>query len=101
MSLEKWTDIVRICQDEYPWSWVFFIPFVCFTNYTLLNLVTAVVVENVLVISQKEQRQEAKLEDTRRLENISQLKALFDEMDSGGDGELDRDEFETAIAEPS
>merc|ERR1719236_160729 len=55
MTLEDWPTIVRTCMEFDSLLWLFFIPFLVSTHYTLLNLVTAVVVENVLVISQKEQ----------------------------------------------
>merc|ERR1711861_19044 len=78
-----------------PAIWLFFIPFLVITHYMLLNLVTAVVVENVLVISQKEQMAEVKREETARYENMKKLKQLFEDMDDNG--EVSVEEFHHAM----
>lgn len=97
MSLENWPIIARSCMEFNSILWLFFVPFVALTQYMLLNLVTAVVVENVLVISQKEQLAEVKREEQVRLKTMKQLKALFEEMDDDGNGELTIEEFHTAM----
>merc|ERR1719238_1528206 len=101
MSLENWMDIAAVGMKDAPWSWAFFIPFICFTNYTLLNLVTAVVVENVLLISQNEQVMEKKRDEQRRYDNIRLLKELFADMDEDGNGELSLEEFQAAMDDPT
>lgn len=82
---------------DHELAWLFFIPFLIFSHYTLLNLVTAVIVENVLVISQKEQNQTVKRDEQERLESMSKLKTLFEDMDDDGNGELSLDEFHAAM----
>jgi voltage-gated sodium channel len=78
MTLDAWPIIVRTSMKEFhPSIWLFFVPFLVITHYTLLNLVTAVVVENVLVISQQEQTKEAQQNEQQRFENIRKLKQLL------------------------
>ncbi|MFW7379199.1 MAG: ion transporter [Oligoflexus sp.] len=45
MTLESWSmGIVRPILDEYPYAWLFFIPFICIATFTMLNLFIAVIV---------------------------------------------------------
>merc|ERR1719265_3065769 len=53
VTLEDWDQVVRLVIDEFPVAWLFFIPFVILTNWTILNIVTAIVVDTVLTISER------------------------------------------------
>lgn len=46
MTLEGWSDgVVRPIMAEYPYAWVFFIPFILLTSFMALNLFIGVVVQ--------------------------------------------------------
>jgi voltage-gated sodium channel len=46
MTLEGWSDgVVRPIMGEYPYAWVFFIPFILLTSFMALNLFIGVVVQ--------------------------------------------------------
>ena len=45
LTMEGWNDIMRDLLDEYPWAWAFFVPFILFTVWAILNLFTAVIVD--------------------------------------------------------
>jgi voltage-gated sodium channel len=48
MTLESWSmGIVRPVMEEFPYAWVFFVPFVVLTSILVLNLVVAVVVDSM------------------------------------------------------
>ncbi len=48
MTLESWSmGIVRPVMQEFPYAWVFFVPFVILTSILVLNLVVAVVVDSM------------------------------------------------------
>merc|ERR1719487_778432 len=100
MSPENWDSIARECMEQESLLWFFFVPFIVFTNYTLLNLVTAVVVEKVLVISQREQMNEAKRSEESRFNTMWKLKQVFDDMDKDGDGVIDAEEFRASMMNP-
>ncbi len=56
MTLESWSmGIVRPVMAEFPWAWMFFIPFIACTTFTVLNLFIGVVVSAM----QKEHDEEA------------------------------------------
>ncbi|MEM9575214.1 MAG: ion transporter [Pseudomonadota bacterium] len=45
MTLESWSmGIVRPVMEQFPWAWMFFIPFIACTTFTVLNLFIGVVV---------------------------------------------------------
>ncbi len=45
MTLESWSmGIVRPVMEEFPYAWVFFVPFILIATFTILNLFIAVVV---------------------------------------------------------
>jgi len=45
MTLEGWSDgVVRPIMERYPYAWLFFIPFIVATTFTVLNLFIGVIV---------------------------------------------------------
>lgn len=45
MTLESWSmGIVRPVMEAYPYAWVFFVPFILVTSFTVLNLFIAIIV---------------------------------------------------------
>ena len=48
MTLESWSmGIVRPVMDSYPLAWLFFVPFVVVTSFTVLNLFIALIVNSM------------------------------------------------------
>ena len=46
MTLESWSmGIVRPVMDEYPYAWVFFVPFIVITSFAVINLFIGVIVD--------------------------------------------------------
>jgi voltage-gated sodium channel len=44
MTLESWTTIARGVMQTQPWAWLFFLTFILFATFTVLNLFIAVIV---------------------------------------------------------
>lgn len=44
MTLEGWADIARDMEEMYPWAWMFFVPYILITTFTMLNLFIAIIV---------------------------------------------------------
>jgi voltage-gated sodium channel len=47
LTMEGWNGHMRDLMEEYPWAWMFFIPFILFTVWAILNLFTAVIVDSL------------------------------------------------------
>ncbi|MDP3404343.1 MAG: ion transporter [Brevundimonas sp.] len=59
MTLESWSmGIVRPVMEVYPYAWLFFVPFILCTTFTMLNLFIGIVVNAM----QGEHEEEAKVE---------------------------------------
>lgn len=50
MSLEGWPDMVRVVMEEYSWAWGFFIPFILFSSFTILNLFIGIIVDTMQTV---------------------------------------------------
>ncbi len=82
MTLESWSmGIVRPVMGEYPYAWLFFVPFILLATFTMLNLFIAVVVNAMQArheIAQgktdREALEDAHLERERLHEEILQLR---------------------------
>lgn len=45
MTLESWSmGIVRPIMEAHPWAWIFFVPFILLTSFTVLNLFIGIIV---------------------------------------------------------
>lgn len=44
MTLEGWAEIARQIMDKNPAAWLFFVPFILITTFTMLNLFIAIIV---------------------------------------------------------
>jgi voltage-gated sodium channel len=76
LTMEGWNDIMREQLDEYPWAWAFFIPFILFTVWAILNLFTAVIVDAL---------QDGAMEKVRETEE-----KIGDELQAQGESEIVR-----------
>lgn len=85
MTLESWSmGIVRPVMEVYPAAWVFFVPFIIVTTFTMLNLIVAFLVNAAQSQQQAEQKsQEATIADPPLRGNealIEQISVLHREM---------------------
>jgi len=62
MTLESWSmGIVRPVMEVYPQAWIFFVPFIVATSFTVLNLFIALIVNSMQTL-QSETRQSLRAE---------------------------------------
>lgn len=84
LTMEGWNGHMRDLLDEYPFAWAFFIPFILFTVWAILNLFTAVIVDSLQdsaleTVLEKEQQMDAELE-AHEEKRHRELLALIAEM---------------------
>ena len=59
MTLEGWVDgVVKPIMEKYPYAWLFFIPFIIGTTFTILNLFIGIIVNSIQTEHAKEQAAE-------------------------------------------
>jgi voltage-gated sodium channel len=55
MTLESWSmGIVRPVMQEYPYAWVFFIPFIGVTTFMVLNLFIGIIVDAISTVKEQD-----------------------------------------------
>ena len=58
MTLESWSmGIVRPVMEVQPYAWVFFIPFITITSFTVLNLFIGIVVDAMATVKEAETKE--------------------------------------------
>lgn len=84
MTLESWSmGIVRPVMDVYPQAWLFFVPFIVVTSFTVLNLFIALIVNSMQTLQSRTQeslRAEAVVAHDEREALARQLEALTNEV---------------------
>ena len=80
MTLESWSmGIVRPVMEIYPLAWLFFVPFVIVTSFTVLNLFIALIVNSMQLIH-GEERQEAVQAEAMAHDERERLMAMVDAL---------------------
>ena len=84
MTLESWSmGIVRPVMEVYPLAWLFFVPFIVATSFTVLNLFIALIVNSMQTLQNETQeslRAEAVVAHDEREALGRQLEALTAEV---------------------
>ena len=80
MTLESWSmGIVRPIMEQDPYAWLFFIPFILISAFTLLNFLIGIVVDAIAHLKHMED------EETEQLE-LKDILAKLDAIESKIDG---------------
>merc|ERR1740129_1241210 len=95
--MDSYTGIVRDMMDYIPWCWMYFYTYIAVGAIVLMNLVTAIIVENALVNAALDQEHQMREKEQKRRNEISELAHLFDIMDLDSNGTLSWEEFESSF----
>lgn len=81
MTLEGWSDgVVRPVMEVYPNAWLFFIPFIVATSFTVLNLFIGVIVSAMEEEHEAEESAEREALQEDQDEILREIRALRDEV---------------------
>jgi voltage-gated sodium channel len=101
LTLENWADgIARHVMSQQPEMVLFFIPFLMFTSFGIMNLVIGVIVENTLSASRNNEEKIKKTQEKERTRVLQHLRDIFLIADEDGSGTLTLEEFEQALKKP-
>mmetsp|Transcript_6279 Transcript_6279/g.15041 ORF Transcript_6279/g.15041 Transcript_6279/m.15041 type:complete len:595 (-) Transcript_6279:71-1855(-) len=100
MTLDSWTSIMRPLMKEEWWIAAFFIIFICVADLVLLNLVTAVIVENAFSAAQDDEDELAAQLDTEKEKELDALRDFFRTLDEDDNGCVTLAELEKAKSKP-
>jgi len=82
------------------WSWVYFYTYISIAVVVLMNLVTAIIVENAMETSRADHDHVASEKEIKRKKDIGRLRKLFRSLDTDGGGTLSWDEFKSSFDDP-
>lgn len=86
MTLESWSmGVVRPTMILFPWSWMFFLPFIIVTSFAVLNFFIGIIVDSMQIAHQREAEEAETLDDSLMTKNdrdelLVELKALRREV---------------------
>lgn len=85
MTLESWSmGISRPVMEQFPYAWLFFVPFILVATFTVLNLFIAIIVNAMQTFAEQDQAEERKAEteeaDRREAHLQEQLASIHEEV---------------------
>lgn len=81
MTLESWSmGIVRPVMDVFPYSWLFFIPFIMVTTFMVLNLFIGIIVDAIGTVKEQEASEVLTLEVQEASYSDSEIRLLRQEI---------------------
>eukprot|EP00746_Dinoflagellata_sp_MGD_P152990 gnl/MRDRNA2_/MRDRNA2_84003_c0_seq3.p1 gnl/MRDRNA2_/MRDRNA2_84003_c0~~gnl/MRDRNA2_/MRDRNA2_84003_c0_seq3.p1 ORF type:complete len:710 (+),score=133.45 gnl/MRDRNA2_/MRDRNA2_84003_c0_seq3:78-2207(+) len=94
ITLDAWCEVIaRSVGRGKPYLYVFFLVFLFFTTFGLLNIVVGVIVENTLHISDNNKKLQAQRQEARLRKELEALREVFEEADTDQSGGVDIEEF--------
>jgi len=100
MHFDHAQDVLDALQKHVPWAWVYIWSFAALSAFILLNLITAVVVQQAMQrFAEDENELVQELELQRKVE-LKELEMMFNDLDEDGSGRLHLEEFKEAFREP-
>jgi len=100
LTLDSWTQIVRDMARYIPWCCIYFFLYVAIAVFVLMNLVTAIIVENALNSSKQDEEAVVAEKERERQKELCSIRHLFEMIDVDGNGVLTRTEFQSAFEDP-
>lgn len=81
MTLESWSmGIARPVMEQFPYAWLFFVPFILIATFTMLNLFIAVIVNAVQSMHDEEHKAEHDADVATQQQLLLQMQLLQQEL---------------------
>ncbi len=85
MTLESWSmGIARPVMEQFPYAWLFFVPFILVATFTMLNLFIAIIVNTMQTFSEEEHASQRELDKQAELREQqllhTELRAIREEL---------------------
>lgn len=100
MTFDSYSVIFRYIMPVLPESLILFGIFIGLASIILMNLMTAIVVENAFAAASKDEEAVAQMKKLKQKKTIQDLKVLFKELDEDGSGALSKEEFTDVLDDP-
>jgi voltage-gated sodium channel len=101
VTLDDWSDgVARHVMTNQPAMAAFFILFVLFSSFGLMNVVVAIIVERTLSAAKQNEQRIQRNQERERARVLNHLREIFEYADKDGNGSLTVEEFRSAIRQP-
>merc|ERR1712032_763285 len=99
VSMDSMASIYHPLTVKDPFLLVFFLPFILVVSISLMNLVTAVIVQGALEQGNQDREAQGRYKQHRLKQMLPGLRDLFKALDANGDGTVTLEELEDSPAE--
>ncbi|AKP74707.1 Ion transport protein [Piscirickettsia salmonis] len=80
MTLESWSmGIARPIMAIYPYAWLYFIPFILISAFTLLNFLIGIVVDALAYLKSSEEREAEQIRTDELLRRLDRIEKLLED----------------------
>mmetsp|Transcript_15733 Transcript_15733/g.34979 ORF Transcript_15733/g.34979 Transcript_15733/m.34979 type:complete len:272 (+) Transcript_15733:401-1216(+) len=99
-TLEGWPEVYRDASKNASWAWMFFLTFIFLSYVIVLNLMTGVTLENVLLVSRKTEEEFQNAAQLKQAAKLREVEARLRYMRSSTDHTVDLDKLLAKICQP-
>lgn len=97
LTEDEFHTIIREMIIFVPWAWVYFYSYMAVGCFVLMNLVTAVIVENAMSNAAADVDHLVREKETKVRKELKELRAMFALLDADGNGFISWDEFQASF----
>lgn len=101
LTMDSWNALTGPIKKYLSLSWLYFYAYIALAVFVLMNLVTAIIVENAVTNSRMDEDQAVQAREKKKNQELKELEHLFLMMDADGNGTLSWDEFKASFDDPS
>eukprot|EP00746_Dinoflagellata_sp_MGD_P136414 gnl/MRDRNA2_/MRDRNA2_70340_c0_seq1.p1 gnl/MRDRNA2_/MRDRNA2_70340_c0~~gnl/MRDRNA2_/MRDRNA2_70340_c0_seq1.p1 ORF type:complete len:740 (-),score=139.80 gnl/MRDRNA2_/MRDRNA2_70340_c0_seq1:301-2520(-) len=91
------TEVARPVMHVLPEMWIYFVVYIAVAVLVLLNLITAIIVENALAMTKNSEAEQLMILKHQKAEEFEKLKTIFTSLDTDKSGLIHEEEFESAF----
>mmetsp|Transcript_58556 Transcript_58556/g.117200 ORF Transcript_58556/g.117200 Transcript_58556/m.117200 type:complete len:639 (+) Transcript_58556:3-1919(+) len=92
VTLENWPEIADVAMRHNQWWAAYFVGFIVFTNFALVNLMVGVIVQRIILLSREQETELASFAAESDQFRIT-LQTLFNSMEFNPDNEVSRQDI--------
>merc|ERR1712032_96557 len=97
LTMDSFHAIMRMTLQYVWWSWIYFYAYIGVAVFVLMNLVTAIIVDNAVTKSRNDVDHELRMKENSKSKDLKELQNLFEMMDADGSGTLSWEEFKESF----
>merc|ERR1719335_1594864 len=98
--MAEWTDIGRPAFERKPSMILFFVGFIVFTTFGVLNVIIGVIVDNTMEAAKSMEEENKDQEKAKRLELLGQIRDMVFALDTDGSVSIAIDELKEGWDQP-